>query len=77
MDESLMADRPHRAVVIVADGLLLPTPNTLNIHEVLGGELPDSTVEARDLTSLHAIARQGCSGFLTLRQLHHGGEFKK
>ena len=69
-----MADRPHRAVVIFADGLLLPSSYTSHGHDVVRGGLLHSTLEATDLASLHFIARQGCSGFLTLRRLPNGGE---
>lgn len=61
-----MADRPHRAIVIFGDGLLI---DRLREDSLTGLHVAETSVEAASCDALHNAALSGVSGFLALRNL--------
>ena len=57
-----MADKPHRAIVLYGDGLLIDSADK------------GTTTDSATCPSLHALARKGCSGFLALRNVSPQGD---
>ncbi|GJP57927.1 hypothetical protein CLOP_g18763 [Closterium sp. NIES-67] len=69
-----MADRPHRAVIIYGDGLLIdgPPPSARSPEPSSRISAPAdqrTPLEVVDAPALHRVAADGVSGLLALRQL--------
>ncbi|CAI7930885.1 unnamed protein product [Closterium sp. NIES-54] len=71
-----MADRPHRAVIIYGDGLLIDGPPPASRSAEPSSRISTSAaqrtrtpLETVDAPALHRVAADGVSGLLVLRQL--------
>ncbi|CAI5974294.1 unnamed protein product [Closterium sp. NIES-65] len=71
-----MADRPHRAVIIYGDGLLIDGPFPASRSAEPSSRISASAsqrtrtpLETVDVPALHRVAADGVSGLLALRQL--------